>query len=282
MKNIPYQTELRSLLKPALLAGLLVLASVAPCHARGATYSLRELANGADLIGFGKVTAPSGDSVTVSIEEAVKGAKPSAEINIPTPPISPFDGGNPVYKVGDAILVFLVNRAWKYETAKGSQSIIAATPESRDSYREAIKLLSEYESATSTSTKAWKLGEMLRGKRASRDVALHILSLEPNSESNASLIKDVLPLTQDADTKIAGPATQVLGRIATKEEIPALADLAASPNKHVRQTARMALRTLTGNAMSGKEDDSDTKRKASIRDWKAWWAKNKDKVRLRK
>lgn len=269
-------------LSVGLVLGFLGPLCAAVAHARGAHYSLRELAKAADLIGFASVVDIGRDTLRLSISESLKGSKPGEDVTVAMPPISPFDGGYEAFKKGDPTLVFLKLKNGKYDLALGAQSVSVVASADQPTYRQAISQLAEYETAADVAARTSALKKMMRGGKQSKGAALNILALDPDTKSNEVLAKDVLALTKDADLGVASPATQVLGLVATKEEIDSLADLAGSPNKHVRQAARMALKNLTGNEVAGKDDDADAKRKDSVRNWKAWWAKNKGKVKLRK
>jgi HEAT repeat protein len=73
-------------------------------------------------------------------------------------------------------------------------------------------------------------------------------------------------------------AAKELGVLGDRTAVPALIEALADDRSAVREEALVAHQTLTGETLKFEPHASDSERTKRVRDWRDWWAKNRDRL----
>jgi hypothetical protein len=262
---------------------MLVMAALSSASIAGARPrhpALGEKVHEAAIIATGDV-AYVGDTVGVKVTEVLKGPSSSVpELDLAWAKFSSVESRLPELKIGDHVLVFANSIDGKYEPVGGTDGVV----KSDENKKQAVRWLLNYEDAKDAASRQQALGKMLDSNSdAAQDAALKLIYLEGHHQKfdPKAFSTQVLALTKSKNIKIAVAATQTLGRVGDKPEIPALIELLGSPDKNVAETAHQALVTRTGGKIPFDSNASSDERGKAAQQWKDWWEKNQEKAKLR-
>jgi hypothetical protein len=130
-----------------------------------------------------------------------------------------------------------------------------------------------------------KVAKDVKRDYAEREHALNLLGDHPHIsmvEDLAKIAKEVPPKKRPWEEGVAVAAVYALACIADERVIPLLIEALGHPNRTVRFNAldRLhSLMTLPEAYITGKEFDDANQRQQVVADLRAWWEKNKGKVK---
>jgi hypothetical protein len=247
-------------------------------YARPSHPLLVEMVRQSQRIDQGTVTG-TGEKIQIEVKNALKGPRPE-------PPILSLDWSKydsveehpPKLSVGDEVLVFLAEDGQLLAGYDGLIKVNAksATPE-------AVRMI--LDSASAGAAREQVLLRMIESDNSeAKRAALQIIYLETDRNAGAlkTLAPNIIKESKSSDARVSMAATQALGRIATKDEIPALIDLVASKHKHVASTANNILIHRTGVKIELGTNAGDPDRGKTAEKWRTWWGRHKAEVNLRK
>lgn len=277
----------------ATIAGLFLALSLVPLtriNAKSGNSSLADKIQQSDNIIIGDVKDLHDDYVVVTVEKVLKGTVPLKEIevawdktrNIETMPVQ--------YNVGDQYLLFVSTSDTRYQTFMGTRGAVKLDKGDIEKYEAAVNVIARYDVSKSTEEIKSILLTMLRSNNPLLlDAALwdfiyvdRGFKRRNGGIGEKDLGHDVILLTKNSDKRIAAGATQALDGIGGLDSIPTLIELVGDDDESVARIAARALSAKTGLKKTIERGRSLGDRKKTQAEWREWWGKNKDKVKIRR
>ncbi len=90
---------------------------------------------------------------------------------------------------------------------------------------------------------------------------------------DAAAVDHIVPMLADPSVFVRMAAARVLGEMRARQAIPNLIDALEDPDSAVRETAWIALRTVSGKDLKFDPYASDAERGKRVKAWREWWRK---------